>query len=135
MKERGQDKEGNGSKDERSDKVDRGGGQKETWEENVLSPSPKSGVQTIQGMGVTMFFSIVNPQEIKPTKARKGENRCCVVYILVFSQVCWYGGTELFQKANVKLPILGLCQRRACQSNISNSLSCRCVPGRFLGRD
>lgn len=51
-------------------KVDRRGGQKETWEERVLSPSPKSTDKTIQGMGITNF-STVNPHEIKPTKARK----------------------------------------------------------------
>jgi len=47
-----QDKGGKWNMDEKNDKVDRGGGQKQTEEESVLSPSPKSTTKTIQGMRI-----------------------------------------------------------------------------------
>lgn len=44
-------------------------------------------------------------------------------------------GPNFSKKADVKLPFLASRQCVSCQSNISGSLSCRCVPGRYLGRD
>lgn len=54
------------------------------------------------------------------------------MYIFVVSQVRWDGDCP--KKAKVKLPFLAPRWRLSCQS-ISDSLSCSCVPGRYLGRD
>ncbi len=93
---------------ERSDKVERGGRKKERWEESVFNPSPESTIKTIQGMGITNYVPQhrkSNPHENKPVNARKDENNCCFVYILVFRCVD-FGGTEFFQKAVARLLFL-----------------------------
>lgn len=44
----------------------------------------------------------------KPAKPRKVENKCLVVYILAFSQVCRYAGQRAFPKGGCQDPFPSL---------------------------
>lgn len=89
---------------ERSDEVNRGSrqkrhGKKVCWVQ-VQSPQLK---QSKTWESPIKFLSTVNPIHMK-SNPQMPEKMKINVYILVFSQVCWYGGTEFFQKGRCKAP-------------------------------